>query len=77
MGNEHATEVGKIAWRGHVSRLANKLNVRTQRGKYRVRRQLHKLVDGRTPPALWPALPAPLRGRYETSRMPRRRVIIS
>jgi hypothetical protein len=72
-----AADVGKIAWRGHVSRQAGTLNVRKQCGKYRTRRQLHKVVDGAMPPALWPVLSAPLRGRYEMSRMPRRRVIIS
>lgn len=70
-------DAGKICWRGHVSRLACKLNVSSQRGKYRAHRQLHRVVDGAMRPVLWPALPAPPRARYEMSRTPRRRVIIS
>ena len=72
-----AAGAGKTDWRGHVSRLSSKPNVSKQRGKYRVRRQLHRVVDGAMRPALWPALPAPPWTRYEMSRTPRRRVIIS
>lgn len=79
MKNANPSDVAaeKITWRGHVSRLADKLDMRKQRAKYRARRQLHKVVDDTMRPALWPALPAPPRARYETSRMPHRRVIIS
>jgi hypothetical protein len=72
-----AAGAGKVGWRGHVSRLASKPNVSGQRGKYRARQQLHRVVDGAMRPALWPVLPAPPRARYEMSRTPHRRVIIS
>jgi len=72
-----AGAAGKTVWRGHVSRLANKPNVRKQPRKYRARRQLHKVVDGAMHPAPWPAAPAPPRTQYDMLRMPRRRVINS
>lgn len=72
-----AADVEKIIWRGHVSRLAGNRDVLEKRGRYRARRQLHIVVDGSTCPAPWRVPPAPPRGRYEVSRMPQRRVIIS
>lgn len=71
-----AAGAGKITWRGHVSRLACKPNVSRQRGKYRARRKMQRVVGCAMCPALQPALPPP-RARYEMSRMPRRRVINS
>lgn len=75
--NRSDETAGKIAWRGHVSRLVGKCNVGQQRGEYRARRTLHHAVDSVVRAALRSALPAPPRARYEMSRKPRWRVIIS
>ena len=75
--NHSDDTAGKIAWRGHVSRLVGKCNVSQQRGEYRARRTLRKAADRMVRSALRLALPAPPPVRYEMLRMPHRRVINS
>lgn len=75
--NHSDAAAAKIAWRGHISRQADKLDVHQQPAKYRARRQPRKAAGAAMLPALRPALLAPPRARYEMSRTPRWRVIIS
>lgn len=69
------SDVGRLIWRRHVSRLTCRSF--KQRGKYRLRRQTHRAVEGWMRPTFWPALLAAPQTGSSMPRLPRRRVIIS